>query len=195
MFAGPRASPIAPPMFPILLASARSDVCSRADGTPPRKLITSFYQKVDNASFPQKTNGKTNIKRKEKEKEGSKVQRGDLENNDNVNDHGVDEDGEPDECLARDSEKRAAKSIAEGTELILVGSLGFMPVDEEAKVIEEQICGNLCSMPKSQLSVPASLRLRCRSRVSQGWEDCGGTFEPPLQSLYQQFVAIRQRIC
>ncbi|KAJ1125621.1 hypothetical protein NDU88_004045 [Pleurodeles waltl] len=109
--------------------------CSEGDGEQ------SSCEKVDKASLPQQTDEKTNVKLKEMEKEGSRVQGGDLEKNDNVNDHGngVDENGEPDECLARDSEKRAAGRIAEGTELILAGSLGFMPVDEEAKVVEEQI--------------------------------------------------------
>ncbi|KAJ1192438.1 hypothetical protein NDU88_001745 [Pleurodeles waltl] len=125
---------------------------------PPRKLITSFYRKVNKAPLPQQTNEKTNVKLKEKE--GSRIQEGDLEKNDNANDHGVDEDGEPDKCLARDSEKRAAGSIVKGTELTLVGPLGFVPVDEVVKVVEEKIYGNLCSMLKSQLSAPGSLRLR-----------------------------------
>ncbi|KAJ1120622.1 hypothetical protein NDU88_008784 [Pleurodeles waltl] len=87
--------------------------------------------------------------------------------NDNANDHGVDEDGEPDECLARDGEKRAAGSNVEGTELTLVGPLGFVPVDEVVKVVEEQICGNLCSMPKSQLSVSGSPRLSWDCQVQK----------------------------
>ncbi|KAJ1186883.1 hypothetical protein NDU88_003663 [Pleurodeles waltl] len=150
MFAGHGPSPVAPPMSPVLLAGASSKVCSRADGRLPRKLITSFFQKVDKPLLPQQTIEKTIVKLKEKE--GSSVQGGDMEKNYNVNDHGVDEDGEPDECLVRDRDKRAAGSIAEGTELILAGSLGFVPVDEEAKVVEEKICENLCFRPKRQLS-------------------------------------------
>ncbi|KAJ1219052.1 hypothetical protein NDU88_006623 [Pleurodeles waltl] len=114
MCAGPGPSEVAPPMPPILLASASSEVSSRVDGRLPWKLITNFYQKVDKAPLPQQTSEKTNEKLKEKERVESKVQWGDLEKNYNITDQGegVDGDGEPDECLARDSEKRAAGSIA-----------------------------------------------------------------------------------
>ncbi|KAJ1145174.1 hypothetical protein NDU88_011465 [Pleurodeles waltl] len=81
-----------------LLATASSEVSEREVGRPPRKLITSFYQKVDKAALLQQTN------EKKKEKEGSRVQGGDLEKNDNVNDHGdgADMDGESDECFERE---------------------------------------------------------------------------------------------
>ncbi|KAJ1144736.1 hypothetical protein NDU88_011033 [Pleurodeles waltl] len=176
MFTGHWSSPVSPFMSPILLASARSEASSGVDGRPPRKLITSFYQKVNKAPQPQQTTEKTNVK--PKEKEGCEVQGGDLEKNDNADDHGVDEDGEPNEWLARNGEKRAAGSNIKGTKLTLVGPLGFGLVDEVVKVVMEQICGNLCSIPKSQLSVSVSQRLRCRPRISQGGEYCGGILEP-----------------
>ncbi|KAJ1192812.1 hypothetical protein NDU88_002118 [Pleurodeles waltl] len=73
--------------------------------------VADVAEKVDKTLLPKHTNEKTNVKLKEKEE--SRVQGGDLEKNDNINDHGdgVDEDGEPDECLARDSEKRAAEAL------------------------------------------------------------------------------------
>ncbi|KAJ1137099.1 hypothetical protein NDU88_003512 [Pleurodeles waltl] len=129
---------VAWPMKPVCSLFAMKETGSSRAAV--RKLINSFYQKVDKPSSPQQTNEKIN----KKEKEGSRVQ-GD------VNDHGdrVDGDGESGEYFERYSEKRAAKSTAESTDLILDGSLGIVPVDEEAKVVEElvEICV-LCGRAK-----------------------------------------------
>ncbi|KAJ1204638.1 hypothetical protein NDU88_000078 [Pleurodeles waltl] len=181
MLAGPGPSPAAPSVPPTPLAGASSEVNKEAARRPPRKLITSFYQKVDKAPLLEQT-----IK-EEKEKEGLGAQGGALETNDNDNDNdnndGVDGDGESHECLERDSERASEKRAVKSTKFILAGPLEIAPVDEEAKVVEEKTWRKSCHMLKSQLSVPGSPvlgRLGCRSRV-QRRASCDVLFEPRLQ--------------
>ncbi|KAJ1158875.1 hypothetical protein NDU88_011548 [Pleurodeles waltl] len=155
MLAVPGPSPAAPSVPPTPLAGACSEVNNKAARRPRRKLITSFYQKVDKAPLLQQTIEEE----KEKEKLGCRgvpwrkmitimsTMTGLMGMEIHMN-----------ASSERASEKRTVKSTA----FTLARPLEIMPVDEEVKVTEEQTRSKSCPTPKSQLSVLGS---PCR----RGW--------------------------